>query len=343
MTTTELTSPLQALAQALRHAARFNRDVECAPHCILWPDKEGQWRPVIAALQAEVPELLVLGPIDEAHRTGPAIWLRCAMAGHIASVKLDRQRPPILYLPEVSRQDLRAVELCPEPLRPLAELQYRGQIFSQTNGKDWTALAFLKSAQGGLGLDVGQDKETRDALLLALSQVMDQPIDVLRGRRLDGAWFNTLLTGGDPVRDLLLWMDAPSAFREVRDDNAWAAFKRVCKAQFAFKPDDGELAAAATLAARSGPWALVWQRYVEAPARYPNIPALIRRCTPPVFDMLTDADAAGGWPQCVGARGDRCRGPAARAQRGGAPRCAPAAGRPDGRDDPGTAQDRWSW
>lgn len=297
MTMPEPASPLQALAQALRRAARFNRDAECAPHCILWPDKEGQWGPVIAALQAELPELLVLGPIDEAHRAGPAIWLRCAMAGQINSIKLDGQHPPILYLPEVGRQDLRAIENCPESLRPLAELQYRGQIFSQANAKDWTAVAFLKSAQGGLGLDVGQDRETRDALLLALSQVMDQPLDVLRARRLDGAWFNTLLTGGDPVRDLLLWMDAPAAFRAARDENAWAAFARVCKAQFAFQVQDGELAAAAKLAMRSGPWAVVWQRYVEAPARYPNIPASIRRCTPPLFDMLTDAEAAGGWPQ----------------------------------------------
>lgn len=307
MSVIEPASPLQSLAQALRRAARFNRDAECAPHCILWPDKEGQWRPVIAALQAELPELLVLGTLDEAHRTGPAIWLRCAIAGQIASVKLDGQHPPILYLPEVSRQNLRAIEQCPEPLRPLAELQYRGQVFSQANAKDWTVRAFLKAAQGGLGLDVGQDRETRDALLLALPQVMDQPLEVLRARRLDSAWFNTLLTGGDPVRDLLLWMDAPTAFREARDDSAWAAFKRVSKAKFAFQPDDGELAAAAKLAARSGPWKLVWQRYEEAPARYRNIPKLIRRCTPPVFDMLTGADTAGGWPQWNQEREDDLR------------------------------------
>jgi len=305
---TEGANPLQALAQALRRAARFNRDVECAPHCILWPDKEGQWRPVISALQAELPELLVLGPLDEAHRTGPAIWLRCAIAGQIKSVELDGQYPPILYLPEVARQDLRAIEHCPEPLRALAELQYRGQFFSQANAKDWTAVAFLKSTQGGLGLDVGQDRETRDALLLALPQIMEQPLEVLRARRLDGAWFNTLLTGGDPVRDLLTWMDAPSAFRAARDANAWAAFARVCKVQFAFQIQDGELAAAEKLAARTGPWAVVWQRYVEAPARYPNIPALIRRCTPPLFDMLTNADAAGGWPQWNQAREDDLRG-----------------------------------
>jgi len=302
MTLTEPSTPLQALAQALRRAQRFNQDVECAPHCILWPDKDAQWRPIIGALQAELPELLVLGPLDEAHRTGPGIWLRCAMAGQVPAIQLDGKHPPILYLPGVGRQDLRAIEHCPEPLRPLAELQYRGQMFSQVNAKDWTALAFLKSEQGGLGLDVGQDKESKESLLLALGQVMDQPLEVLQARRLDGAWFNTLLTGGDPVRDLLQWMDAPAEFRAARDDNAWAAFVRVCQAQFAFQPKEGELAAAAKLAARSGPWALVWQRFAEAPARYPHLPAQIRRCTPPVFDMLTDAATAGGWPQWNDAR-----------------------------------------
>ncbi|WP_448674471.1 BREX-1 system phosphatase PglZ type B [Pseudoxanthomonas mexicana] len=297
MTITEPATPLQALAQALRRAAKFNQDVECAPHCILWPDKDAQWRPIIAALQAELPELLALGPLDESRRTGPAIWLRCAMAGEIPSVPLDGTHPPILYLPEVGRQDLRAIENCPDWLKPLAELQYRGQMFSQINAKDWTVLAFLKSEQGGLGFDVAQDRESKDSMLLALDQVMDQPMEVLRARRLDGAWFNTLLTGGDPVRDLLQWMDAPAAFRTARNDNAWAAFARVCQTQFAFRVKEGELAGAAKLAARTGPWALVWQRFAEAPARYPNIPTLIRRCSPPAFDMLTDAATAGGWPQ----------------------------------------------
>jgi hypothetical protein len=297
MTMTEPSTPLQALAQALRRAGRFNQDVECAPRCILWPDKDGQWRPIITALQAELPELLVLGPLDEPHRAGPAVWLRCAMAGQIPSIKLDGTHPPILYLPEVGRQDLRAIEHCPEWLKPLAELQYSGHLFSQVSAKDWTVLAFLKSEQGGLNLDVGQDKETKESMLLALGQLMDQPMEVLRARRLDGAWFNTLLTGGDPVRDLLQWMDSPAAFRAARNDNAWPAFARVCQAQFAFSPKDGELAAAAKLATRTGPWSLVWQRFAEAPARYPNIPALMRRSSPPVFDMLADAGTAGGWPQ----------------------------------------------
>lgn len=293
----EANTPLQALAQALRRAARHNAEVECAPNCILWPDKDAQWRPVIQALQAELPELLVLGQLDEAHRSGPAIWLRCAIAGKVEAVSVPPGNPPIVYLPEVGRQDLRAIEHCPEPLKPLAELQYRGQIFSQLNAKDWTVLAFLKSEQGGLGLDVSQDAETKSAMLLALTRVMEESLDVLRSRRLDSAWFNTLLSGGDPIRDLLQWIDSPSAFRASRTENEWAAFASVCKAHFAFHPKEGELAAAAKLATRVGPWALAWQRYAEAPRRYPGIPEQIRKCAPPMFDMLTDAASAGGWPQ----------------------------------------------
>jgi len=57
------------------------------------------------------------------------------------------------------------------------------------------------------------------------------------------------------------------------------------------------LAGAARLAARAGPWHGVWERYTEAPQRYPNIPGRIRQCPPPPFDLFADAESAGGWPQ----------------------------------------------
>jgi len=47
------------------------------------------------------------------------------IAGKPFDVGLPVDRIPIFYLPGVSRQDLRAVESCPEYLKPLAELQYR--------------------------------------------------------------------------------------------------------------------------------------------------------------------------------------------------------------------------
>ena len=115
---------LEYLLKAIRSAARYNKDVEVAPDCILWPDHDRQWETVIPTLQAEMPELFVLGKYAPDKRTGPAIWLRCVLAGQIPDISLPEGSPPVLYLPGVSRQDLRAVESCPEHLKALAELQY---------------------------------------------------------------------------------------------------------------------------------------------------------------------------------------------------------------------------
>ena len=286
------------LGRAVRNVAVFNPEVQVAPACILWPDRDRQWKAVIPVLQAELYELFILGDYVPEKRIGPAIWLRCAIAGHAPEVSLPGDRTPILYLPGVSRQDLRAVESCPDRLKPLAELQYRGVIWSQINAKDWTILAFLKSDQGGLGLDVAQDNEAKGAMQLALYRLLDEEVALLKGKRLDKDYFNTLLTGGDPIRDLLQWLDRGDAFQASRGENEWKAFVEVCKSQLAFNPrNEGVLAGATRLATREGPWHTVWERYCEAPMRYPNIPAQIRKCQPPAFDWFTDETTAGGWPQ----------------------------------------------
>lgn len=289
---------LQRLIQAIRGAAVHNPDVQVAPSCILWPDGDRQWEPVAARLQAELPEIFILGDYDIEKRTGPAIWLRCVIANKAPKVEVPSGSTPILYLPGVSRQDLRAVESCPDHLKPLAELQYSGVIWSQINAKDWTILAFLKSDQGGLGLDVAQDNDTKHAMQLALYRLLDEDIKLLKGKRLDKDYFNTLLTGGDPVRDLLQWLDQGDTFKTGRDENAWIGFVEVCKSQLAFNPEnDGNLKGAELLAGHKGPWLPVWERFCEAPKRYAHIPALIRQCSPPQTDLFSNAESHGGWPQ----------------------------------------------
>ena len=212
------------LLKAVRGAAVFNPDVQVSPACILWPDRDRQWEAVIPRLQNELPELLLLGDYEPDKRIGPAIWLRCVIAGKNEDVVIPGNTPPILYLPGISRQDLRAVESCPEHLKPLAELQYRGIIWSQLNAKDWTILAFLKSDQGGLGLDVAQDNKTKNAMQLALYRLLDEDLNMLRSRHLDKDYFNALLAGGDPVRDLLQWIDQGDAFKAGREQNEWLGF-----------------------------------------------------------------------------------------------------------------------
>lgn len=289
---------IECLIKTLRDSAIFNPEVQVAPACILWPDKDRQWEAVIPRLRSELPELLVLGEYAPEHRTGPAIWLRCVLAGQAPDITLPTDRVPVFYLPGVSRQDLRAIEDCPDLLKPLAELQYRGVIWSQVNAKDWTLLAFLKSDQGGMGLDVAQDNDARNAMQLALYRLLDEELSLLKGKRLDKDYFNTLLTGGDPVRDLLQWLDQGDAFQSARVPNEWQAFVAVCKSQLAFNPQaDGVLAGANKLALHEGPWHSVWERYSEAPKRYPNIPSRIRQCKPPIFDLFATVESAGGWPQ----------------------------------------------
>jgi hypothetical protein len=243
---------------------------------------------------------MILGDYAPEKRIGPAIWLRCVIAGRAEDVSLPKDRTPIFYLPGVSRQDLRAVESCPDHLKPLAELQYRGVIWSQINAKDWTILAYLKSDQGGLGLDVAQDNDAKNAMQLALYRLLDEDVSLLKGKRLDKDYFNTLLTGGDPIRDLLQWLDQGDAFQASRGENEWKAFVEVCKSQLAFNPqNEGVLAGSTKLANHEGPWHAVWERYCEAPKRYPNIPAQIRKCRPPsdtIFWHMGDG-SFDGWPQ----------------------------------------------
>ncbi len=289
---------IEHLVCALRDSAIFNPEVQVTPSCILWPDKDRQWEAVIPRLQSELGELLVLGEYAPENRVGPSIWLRCVIAGKAPDVTLPVDQVPVFYLPGVSRQDLRAIEDCPELVKPLAELQYRGVIWSQANAKDWTIMAFLKSGQGGLGLDVAQDNDAKNAMQLALYRLLDEELELLKGKRLDKDYFNTLLTGGDPVRDLLQWLDLGDAFRESRGENEWKAFVQVCKSQMGFDPQlQGVLEGARRLASRQGPWQAVWDRFREAPKRYPHLPDRIRASGEPAVDLFASDASAGGWPQ----------------------------------------------
>ncbi len=288
---------LDHLQKAVCDAAVFNPEVQVAPACILWPDRERQWEAIMPLLQAELPQLMILGDFAPEKRIGPSIWLRCVIAGKAPDVSLPKDETPILYLPGISRQDLRAIESCPDHMKPLAELQYRGVIWSQINAKDWTILAYLKSDQGGLGLDVTQNNDTRNAMQLALNRLLDENIALLKGKRLDKDYFNTLLTG-DPIRDLLQWLDQGDVFQVSRSENEWKAFVEVCKSQLAFDPqNEGILAGASQLANHEGPWHTVWERFCEAPTRYPDIPAQIRKCAMPTVDLASDERTHGGWPQ----------------------------------------------
>lgn len=277
---------LEAVRESLLRAGRYDPSTVAPPAAILWTDADGQWRPLVSQLRPLMPELLTLGDYNPEEKTGPAIWLRCVIERMLPEVELPDNAIPIIYVPNVSRQVLRAGEECPDSLKPLVELQYRGTVWTQRNGKDWTVEAFLVS-EDGLGLDVAKDKQTRQAMLGALSQLAVTPISRLRGKRLEAEDFDKLMVA-DTSRDLLLWLNDPVHTREKWGKDKWAAFCSRCKAEYGFDPEgEGELVAAEKLGLReTEAWQALWERYAESPALYPGIPEILRRAKPArlIFD-----------------------------------------------------------
>ena len=198
---------LDAMISSLGKAAVFNKDDVVPPVAVLWTDEKREFERLLTRLRLSLPQLLTFGTYDLTTRTGPAIWLRCVLAGKFSELTFPPDAIPIVYLPGVSRPTLRATDECPPELRPLAELQYRGAFWSQSNGKDWTVSAFLQAEKGGLNLRLARDSVTQDAIRRALEKLADVPLADLEAksvtRALDSHDFDALLVE-DPVDDLLI-------------------------------------------------------------------------------------------------------------------------------------------
>lgn len=200
---------LSSMLKAIRKAATFNRHELAAPRVILWTDEERLWTQCIDLLRASYPALWSLGDFAPDQATGPAVWLR---------YQLETQKGedvPVIYLPGIGRAAFRSADQCPNPAKHLFPLQFLGQFWTQKNGRDWTPCAFFSSADGGLGLDVAGDQDTRKAIQESLPKLLNVELNALQGRRLEAADFRTIVTT-DPVRTLLKWMGGPGP-NEARD------------------------------------------------------------------------------------------------------------------------------
>lgn len=271
-----------ALVTALRDAARFNANDQAAPAAVLWADPNREWATVVPLLAGELP-ILTLGAYDPASRTGPAIWLRCAIDGTIDGLDMG-DGTPIVYLPGLDSNTFRSAASVQKDLEPLMELRYRGVVFRHQNGRDWTARGFLTSIAN---VSVREDKETSSALQAALEALLAVPVTALRQKAvLDAGYFQQLITP-DAVRELLTWMGAEDAEVEYlkQDTTRWRTFRDVAKATYGIDPErDGPLSAAerfiTSAATTSDPWNEVWERFCEAPIRYPRLPYLLRCASP---------------------------------------------------------------
>ena len=293
----QLTTVGAALAAALQSAAKGNSHTAASAAAVLWPDKEGQWQAAMPSLKKLMPGLCELGAYTPDERRGPAVWLKCALAGLLPEVQLAGV--PVVYLSGVSRAELRAIESCPRDLQPLAELQYRGAFWSQVNAKDWTVSAFLASKNGGLGLEVTQDKATQEALLQTLQAgvLLDRSVNDLKGRTINAEWLLSLLAP-NPTRDLLLWMNEPELARRQWGDVLWDVFNKRCEADFGFDPvDDGVLVAAERLAKAQGKWAAVADLYRDSFGSFPNVFGLLGKVQPQQLGLFPDQELLSGYPQ----------------------------------------------
>ena len=126
-------SVVEALVASLQTAARFNSNDMVQPAVVL---DRPRWAMAAHRFSA--------APVDAAtadvwrirtgSRKGPAIWLRCAVDRSLEEPALPDAVVPVIYLPNISRQEPRALQECPDSLKPLVELQHRGVCWTQKTG-----------------------------------------------------------------------------------------------------------------------------------------------------------------------------------------------------------------
>lgn len=291
---------LDALVSALDTARRATGGGGQGPAAaLLWTDESRDWEPLVASVASRLP-VFTLGTYAADQTIGPAYWIRCVVDGSVQVEHLD-DAAPIVYLPGYGKGHLRAVEEAPAEIQPIAELQYRGAVFSQVNGKDWTIPAFLQtSSYGGLGIEVAADNATRAAIRQARAQLGSVRVSRLKGAApLKAAFFNDLLAPDLP-RSILEWLDDPVAFRAGCSEAEWSAFREQFRHVYRLDlVDDGPVKVAEYLGQRpDDEWEQVWRRFTEAPSLYGGIPDRLRGARPaPSKKGEGLFDRRDAWPQ----------------------------------------------
>ncbi|NGM24331.1 BREX-1 system phosphatase PglZ type B [Roseomonas stagni] len=311
-----MTTPLDALIEALRAAAAHNPAAEAAPEAVVWCDPAGDFLPLLPALRARLPHLMGYGEHDPGSRTGPALWLRAAAVRRVPGVDWPPGEPPVIYLPHHGREVLRGAEDCPAELAPLVWFAVAGAFFGQPKqARDWTLRGFLAAQGSPVGLDIPEDKATREALARAASRLFAEPLAALRGKKWTAAELDTLLVP-DPAADMLAWLDG--ALTPQADPARFDAFAALASRQLGFdprkkSPQDG----AARLAQREKNWAKVWDRFEQANGRYEGVVKLLRCEEPqsmiegldayPIVNARAEADLRSGLRALGGEAADKAR------------------------------------
>ena len=283
--------------QALKQAENHNSNLMVRPEVILWPDPENQWTEVIDVLQNDLPHLLIYGGYEPSKKQGASIWIKCMVARMLPEANWDAVTIPIIYLPGISKNDFRNVEEAGLNLQPLIEYQYTGVLFLQENGREWSIMAFVENPINGLGLKVSKDAATKEALKKTLPAIF-QDADILQGKAvLDADFLNNLLFP-DLTPNILRWMCKGDVFLQQMENDRRDVFVNLCQNQFEFTPDHRDIIAITKkLGEQKGNWRHVWQLYVNAPKKYPEIEEFLRSAKPDDLGVGVFAIPEESWPQ----------------------------------------------
>ena len=243
------------------------------------------------------PALLTLGEYNPAKRQGPTIWLKSMVARRLPEANWEAVAIPIIYLPGLSKNNLKGLIIGVLDLQPLAEYQYTGTILTQVNGREWTILALLENQQVGFGLKVAQDHATKEALVKALPVIFEDTDVHFPPTGVDSGFLHGLLFP-NLIPDILDWICQGEKFIQKLSKAQAESFLEICRARFNFEPDVKNIKAIVEqLGTQRNNWKPVWQYFANAPHKYPELIELLRLAKPDDLGSGMFSSPESAWPQ----------------------------------------------
>jgi hypothetical protein len=292
-----LTSLEDKLKQSLKNAVLYHSDLFVKPEVLLWPDPDKQWEPIIRELQKTVKELLVLGDYKPEAKQGPAIYIKCMVARTLPEADWSDNIVPILYIPGLSKNDIKNISIAQLEYQSLMEYQFTGTIWLQENGKEWTINAFLQNKAEGLNLSVSQDNTTRDMLKKALPIYFREPEAFKYREHIDADYLYSIVFP-EFIPVLLKWICKGDDFLGAMDEDKQKIFQNICSSRYAIEANYSNIKdIVQKLITRKNNWAHVWQYYSNSPTKYPEIEYWLRQLPSPATSLWNDEAEIETWPQ----------------------------------------------
>lgn len=299
-------SLLQNLIDSLGRASQYNSNLLVKPAVVLWPDPERQWESLVPILQKQLPALLVLGPYDAAKWQGPAIWIKCMVEKTLPAATWPDGTVPVIYLPGVSKADLKNNNKPRADITPLVEYLYTGTLWVRETGKEWTVSAFLQNPKEGLGLNLAQNQATKEATIKSLT-IIAHETDIVYGAYVDADFFHGLLLP-DATASVLHWICKGDAYLQQMPPHQQQMFKQICQSRYGFLPDHRNvIPIVQMLGEQKNAFRQVWQLYATAPAKFPELEEFLRQAKPDDLGVGMFKKPEESWPQVNEAKEEQLR------------------------------------